>query len=248
MGRIRLRKKKKRKNIFFFCIVLSIILSVLVVHLIDKKVTPILLRYAKSETRRFSTIVINNAVDDEVIDKLNNEDIFMVTKNNSDEIQMIDFDTKKVNGVLEFINKKITNDLRGLEDGNIKDLDVVDTFKGVNFKNLKKGIVCEVPVGIVFSNSLLSNMGPVIPVKLSFIGDVMTKLKTNVKNYGINNVYVEVNVHVEVVQKITMPISTSEVLVSLDIPLTAKMIQGKVPTYFAGSSGKENLFSLPNEE
>ena len=137
--------------------------------------------------------------------------------------------------------------LKQLESGNIKDIDVVDTFKGVNFKDLKKGIVCEVPVGIIFSNSLLSNMGPMIPVRLSFIGDVMTKLKTNVKNYGINNVYVEVNVHVEVVQKITMPISTSEVLVSLDIPMTAKMIQGKVPTYFGGSSDGTNLFTLPKE-
>ena len=251
MKRVVFRKIKKHKkyNIIFITIIMSIIISIFLVHFIDKKITPILFKYSSGEARRFSNILINGAIDDEVLEKINDDEIFNVSKNNSEEIQMVSLNTSKINEVLEFINNKITSRLKNLEEGNIRDLEFVDTFKGSNFKNTKRGVVCEVPFGIVFSSSLLSNMGPIIPVKLSFIGDVTTELKTNLKNYGINNVYVSVLAHIEVREKITMPISTKEVLVSLDIPLTAKMIQGKVPLYFSsGNNDNSNLFSLPKEK
>lgn len=251
MKRIKFKRKKKHKkiNLLFLTIVFAICLSIFFIYLIDKKITPVLLRYATVETKRFSTILINQAIDDEVIELMDDNSLFTVTKSSSDEIQMVDFNTKRVNEVLEFINKKIGQKLTSLEKGEINDLNFVDSFKGVNFDKLKKGVVCEVPAGIIISSSLLSNMGPLIPVKLSFIGQVTTNLKTKVKNYGINNAYVEVSVHVEVTQKITMPISTEEVPVSLDIPLTVKMIQGKVPSFFSNASGENsNLFSLPTNE
>lgn len=249
MRKIKLKKRKKHKklNILVITIFLSIILSIMMVILMDKKITPILLRYATSETKRFSTILINQSIDKDVLEKLDSE-LFVVSKDSKNEIQMVDFNTKKVNEVLEFVTQKISDNLKKLESGEIKDLDFVDSFKGVNYKDLKKGIVCEVPAGVLFSSSLLSNMGPMIPVKMSFIGQVLTNLKTKVKNYGINNVYLELSIHVEVTQKITMPISTKEVPVMVDIPLTVKMIQGQVPTYVAGNIGSSNLFSLPIEE
>ncbi len=248
MKKIRLKPRKKRNKlkIVITSLLIAVLISIILIYLIDRKISPIILGYAETEVKRFSTILINQAIDDEVIENID-DSVFEINKNSSDEIQTVDFNTKKVNQVLELVNKKINTNLKKLEAGKIKDLDFVDTFKGVNFTDLKKGVVCEVPAGIVFSKSLLSNMGPMIPVKLSFIGQVITNLKTKVKNYGINNAYVEVSIHVEVTEKITMPISTKEVPVSLDVPLTVKMIQGKVPTYFAGSSNS-NLFSLPTTE
>ena len=101
----------------------------------------------------------------------------------------------------------------------------------------------------MFGNSLFANLGPVIPVKLSFLGQVTTHLNTKVESYGINNAYLELYVHIEVVERITMPTMTEEQKVKLDIPLTMKIIQGKVPTYYQGGL-KENsqLFTLPIDE
>ena len=89
-------------------------------------------------------------------------------------------------------------------------------------------------------------MGPVIPVRFTFIGEVTTNLKTKVKTYGINSVYMEVSIHVEVRQRITMPLRTKEVKSALDIPLTIKIIQGTIPNYYQNQIlGDSSLFSLP---
>ena len=104
MGRVVLRKIKKHKKY----IIISVIVSIFLVHFIDKKITPILFRYASGETKRFSTILINGAIDDEVLEKINDDEIFNVYKNSSEDIQMVSLNTNKVNEVLEFINNKIT--------------------------------------------------------------------------------------------------------------------------------------------
>ena len=51
----------------------------------------------------------------------------------------------------------------------------------LDLKKIKKGVVCEIPTGMLLSDTLLANNGPVIPIKLNFIGQVMTHFKTEVK-------------------------------------------------------------------
>lgn len=219
-------------------------MAIILLYFLGKKLHPILLKYATTETKRFSIIVINQAVDEKIVKKID-RNIFKIEKNNSGEIEAIDFDNQKVNNLLKIINNEVEKKLQDLEKGNIKDINVVDTFRGVRYRKVKEGIVCEFPAGIAFSNPLLVNIGPKIPVRLSFIGEVTTTLKSKVKSYGINNAYLELGAHIEVMQKITMPISTKEVKVEVDVPLTIKVIEGKVPTYYQNSNTKSSNFSLP---
>ena len=159
---------------------------------------------------------------------------------------MIDFKAKKVNQLLEKTTKRVQKRLVDLENGNIKELDMSNTFKGMKFKEIKSGVVCEMPMGSLFSNAIYSHNGPVFPLKLNFIGDVTSNLKTKVETYGINSVYLEVSIHIEVEERITMPLFTDSSKVSVDIPLTVKVIQGSIPNYYLSSIEKDSsLFSLP---
>lgn len=241
------RKTTINKNKFLILsILLAIVMSFTLVTKIGTKIKPSLVRYATVEAKRFSNIIINYAVDEVVTNNLDNEKIFNVVKNKNDEIETIDFNTKNVNKILELITKNIQAKLLAVEQGDIKALGINDGLKGINFENIKKGVVCELPAGSLFSSSLLANTGPPIPVKLSFIGEVSATISTNVKEYGINNVYLEVNVHVEVLERITMPIFTEEVKSENDIPIAIRVIQGKIPNYYInGFENHSNSYTLP---
>lgn len=247
--KLRLKKKKNsKKKVFEWILILVFVSSFLLVQLISKKINPIILRYASVEAKRFTTALINASIDQEVIDEID-DNLFTITKNDTGEIQLIDFNAKEVNRLLNLISEKVEGNLLKMEEGDVRELNVSKALKGYNFQKLKRGIVCEIPVGVLFGNSLFANLGPVIPVKLSFLGQVTTHLNTKVESYGINNAYLELYVHIEVMTRITMPMMTEEKKVKLDVPLTMKMIQGKVPTYFGGGlTENSQLYTLPIEE
>lgn len=237
------------KKIFIYTFFIAILSSFFLIKFMAKKVNPVIYRYSNIEAKRFTTILINSSVNKNIVNKMN-DDLFKVEKDSSGNIQMLDYDTKKVNSLLEEITKSIQNELLNLENGKIDNLNVSENFKGKNFSKVKSGIVCELPTSAVFSNSLLANVGPTIPIKLSFIGAVSTNLNTKIKSYGINNLFLEVNIHVEIDERITMPMMTKEIEVTVDVPLTMKVIQGTIPNYYYqnGLVENSNSYSLPITE
>ena len=64
----------------------------------------------------------------------------------------------------------IQNNLKAIENGNIEFLNLEGSFiNDYDGELLKEGIVCEIPFGALFNNSLISNIGPKIPIKVSFL-------------------------------------------------------------------------------
>ncbi len=242
------KRKQNKGKILIWVFILVIIATFFLLQIISKKMNPVILRYATIEAKRFTTALINSAVDKDIINEIG-DNLFTITKNKEGEIQLIDFNGKEVNRLLNLISEKIEQKLLKMEEGNVEELNVSKALKGYNFKKLKKGIVCEIPVGVLFGNSLFSNLGPTIPVKLSFLGQVIAHLNTKVESYGINNAYLELYVHIEVIERITMPMTTEEQKVKIDIPLTMKILQGKVPNYFqSGLNQNSSLFTFQVKE
>lgn len=237
----------KKIKILLWAIIISFLFSLVLIQNLSKKVNPIVLRYSTIEAKRFGNFMVNYSLDKQFLNSLD-EDIFVTKKNSKGEIQLIDFKAKKVNTLLENVTQKIQSNLIKLENGKIDKIKLADTFYGLRFKNIKKGVVCEIPAGVLFSNSLLSNNGPVLPLKFNFIGQVVSNLNTKMETYGINSVYMEVYIHIEVNEQITMPLTTKSVLVEVDIPLAIKVIQGNIPNYYQNQITKDSSsFSLPVE-
>lgn len=237
----------KKLKLILGIVFLAFLISVVFVLCIGKKLNPTIRNYSTVEAKRFGTFIINYSLDKDFLKSLNG-DIFETTNNNKGEIQMIDFKTKEVNEVLEKAAAKVQKQLIDLENGNIDNMNIADTFKGLRYEKIKNGVVCELPMGVVFSNVLFSNSGPIIPIKFNFIGQVLTNLNTKVETYGINSVYIEVKLHIEITELITMPLKTEEVKIETDVPLTIKVIQGSIPNYYQQQLQKDSsIFTLPIE-
>lgn len=235
----------KKFKILIFILISVVISSTILLVFIGKKVNPIIYKYSNLEAKRFGIYVINYSLNKEFVNSLN-DDLFDVVKTSDGDIQMIDFKTKEVNKELEKITEKIQKNLISLENGKIDDIIIADTFRGLRFKDIKQGVVCELPMGVLLSNALFSNSGPVIPIKFNFIGQVSTNLETKIKNYGINNAYIEVNIHIKLNEVITMPMQTKKINVETDIPIAMKIIQGNLPIYYQSDLQRDSsIFSLP---
>lgn len=236
--------KNKIKTLFIVFLI-SFFISLFFVQKSGKKLNSMIQSYSTIEAERFGIYMINYSLDKDFLKNLDN-DIFVTTSNSKEEIQIIEFKTKKVNELLETATKKVQSNLIKLENGDIDEFDLANTFKGLSFEKRKKGVICEIPEGVLLDNGVFANNGPIIPIKLNFIGQVTTNIKTKVESYGINSVYFEASIYVEVKERVSMPLRSEDITVKTAIPIAMKIIQGTVPNYYTNpiTSGSSQ-FSLP---
>ena len=228
MKRIKLKKNKKFSffKILLILVFLFAISLILTFKYIGSKLSDKVESYATKEAKKIITLVINKSVDKDIISNLDANEIFIESENT------IDFDSKVINEILVTVNKKLKTNLIKLEKGNLK------INSSNNDKKLKKGIIYEIPTGIIFNNALLSNIGPKIPVKLQLVGDILTSIDTNVVDYGINNAIIEVDIKITINEQVLLPYSSKQISVTEKIPLALKLIQGKIPNYYSnGQAG-----------
>jgi len=230
MRRMRLKRKKSFGNKTVI-IILLIIMVYLSLKMISNKITPILLNYAENETRRIANIIVSKAVDEEIL-KVIDDNFFLITRENN-EIKSIDFDPVKLNKFLTKIIDKVQMNLKLLEVGDIDKLDLDNSgLVYYDKEKIKKGIFYEIPMGVVFNNTLLANLGPKIPVKFTLMGEVISNLETKITDYGINNALIETSINLKLTEKVLLPISSKSIDVEYNIPLSIKMLQGSIPEYY----------------
>ena len=88
------------------------------------------------------------------------------------------------------------------------------------------------PLGLFSNNVFFNSFGPKIPIRMNFIGQTDTTIKTKLKTYGINTVLVEIFVEVIIKERATMPISTKYKTIRIEAPLSIQIIQGNIPSYY----------------
>lgn len=210
---------------------------------------PPLTKYAKNEASKVTNIVVSRTIEKIVNENLNMEDLYIINKNSNNSINMVDFNTVTVNKLLTKVITTVQNNLQNIEQGNLDKISINELgLENYNKNNLEKGIIYRIPTGIIFDNTLLSNLGPTIPVKISLIGDISGNVSTKVTNYGINNALLETSINIEINQLVVLPIVTKEMKITSSVPIAMKLIQGTVPDYyFNGIDRNSNTITLPTE-
>ena len=238
-----------KKNIFIATLIMCVIITIIVLKIISIRVSPILMNYAELETKKLSSIVINRAVNKQLANGMYIDEMFNIIKNDNGEIATIDFNPAIVNKVLNTTTNVVLINLKAIEEGNIDFIELPDILISNDKDKLKNGIIYEIPLGTITNSGFLSNLGPKIPIKLNIIGSVESNVKTNIKEYGINNALVEIYIRISVTEQINVPFISKRVTVTSDIPVALKVIQGSVPKYYGGTLSKQsNIFSIPIEE
>lgn len=220
---MKLRKYKKKKfgsyiSMGIIIIIFSLILSFKIIDYMAKKSNEILLPMAESQTRKVITMIINSSCDEAMI----SDNLYVINKNDDDEIKMITYNSFEVTKLINMVTSNIENMIRDIENGRIN-------YYGESGEYLDGGVIAEIPFGVIFGNSMLSNIGPKIKLRLNLLGDIVSNIETEVKPYGINNAYVEVRIKLEVTARVVLPFSTEKISISNVIPLSMNIVQGTVP-------------------
>lgn len=229
------------KNIYVIIFLLVVFFSFIFLTILDKKAMPIIMNYANVQTKRVGIEVLRNTGIKDVGKMLEDKELFVVTQNKNGEIESIDFNTAALNEALIIVAQNVRTRLKEVEEGkNLPD----EMYSNALDKSMKNGIIYEVPVGVVFGNSFLANIGPKIPVKIKYSGNVGLDVKTKVKEYGLNSALIEAYIYVEVTQRTILPFGSKDIKLTSEIPVIMKVVKGTIPYYLSGTNGS---YSLPME-
>ena len=225
---MKLKKYKKKKissyiSFGIIMIIISLILSFFVIDYFAMKVDEILLPMAESKTRKVVTMIINAACKEEMID----DNLYMINKDNNNEIKMITYNSFEVTKLINMVTSNIEKMISDIENNRMDYYGNIDVDAG--------GVIAEIPFGVIFGNSILSNVGPKIKLRLNLLGDITSNIETEVKPYGINNAYVELRIHLEVTARIVLPFASEKIVISNVIPLSMNIVQGSIPEAYISS-------------
>lgn len=237
MKRVKLKKKIHLKKVkplnFIIFVALAITIGVtFCLYYLNTKIAPKIFSYASLEVKRISSIIINKAIATHVTEKVSADELFTITTDDNGEIKSIDFNTAIINKFLTDTTNSIQVNLRNIERGNIEEIEFIDSLGDYNPEDLKKGVVYQISSGIIFGNTLLANIGPKIPVKLSLVGDATSNVSTEVTNYGINNALIQVYVNLKISEQIMIPFFSDTIDIEVKVPVTMKLVTGTVPDYY----------------
>ena len=227
-----MKKLPKLVTIMLYIVGITFILSLIIIRYFSTKLEPALKYYLSTEVKRVLSLVINDTISN-TTNYIDINKIIIDSKNSN----AIDVNTKYVNQVLANINRDIEENLRLIEDGKINNLKkYFSSLSDIDYEELKGGVIYYISSGNISGNVLTNNIGPKIPIKFAMAGHVTSKIDSKIREYGINNVLLEINVNVSVNMSVNIPFVTEEVKVETSMPLIIRVVEGEIPDYYLTNS------------
>lgn len=247
---IHLKKRRKinKVKLIIISLIVVIISTFFMLYFLALKITPMLLETAEVEIRKISLAIINKSLSPSLNEKMNSENLFETHISSDGSIQTIDFNSILVNQILDSATTLIHKNMKLLEEGKIEEIGNDFGLQYSDLEHLRKGIVANIPIGIIYNNPLLANLGPRIPIRIRYLGNLDGNITTKVSEYGINNALVEIGIHLEMTAMILLPFSSGVRKMTWDIPIIVKMVQGNIPNYYSnGFNTNSGIVTIPME-
>jgi len=250
---VKWNSKPKRKigpmpvrYVWFLSMILFIGFTILGLFVINIGIKPTLLIYAESQTKKIGALVISKAVNREIANVMDINEIIVNVPTDSAEMVTTQFNTEIISRVQAETTELVQEHLRAIERGDMSVLQsLTDLDIDVEESGEMQGIVYTVPLGQASGNALLGNLGPQIPIRFQAVGDVTSNIKSNIREFGINNAFVEINIHIIVNVQIIVPFATNVTTIEQDIPVAMGMIQGQVPEIYNVGEGMAPSLEVP---
>lgn len=227
------KKKKvfelKLSKILSLTFILIGLLTFFFLHLFSKRTNNTLINIASGEINKVTYSIITDKINNKILNDKTLKDILNINKNKNDEILYVDFNLDQAYKVLDNVSNVITSSFKGIENGSVE-INYLDEA----LTHETNGLVLSIPIGVSLNSMFFLNTGPKIPVKINFIGTVLTNLETKITNYGLNNALVEVFVYIEFHNEIITPFEMKDMSFKYDAIIASEMIQGSVPQFYNG--------------
>ncbi len=235
--RVIVRRRRQKKPLSFrhtllISFAIFILFTIQGFWIVDKGIRPTVMEIANLETQKIATSAINYAIKG-TIEKVDMKELIDIEYDSNGNVTTVGFDSHVYNQVVSEAVANVQHYIRMMEKGQLPDLNIEK--KHINDLNPEIDIIYQIPLGQATKNTLLAQIGPKIPVKLTAIGDVDVELNEEVKASGINNTWIRVSLDLEVQIQIIIPFATNTEQVVTTIPVGMVYISGKVPTYYGGN-------------
>ena len=232
---IRIYHGKLLSKIIFVTIILVILFTIFLLSKFTNHLNHSLIQISTNEITRVTYRFITDKLNSSIFNHTNLEDILILEKNKQDEILYVDFNLEQAYLVLDEVSGILTDAFALLDGG-----DVSVAYLDEDLSHELGSMVLSIPIGNSFQNMYFYNLGPRVPVRIHFIGSVLTNLKTKVTDYGLNNALVELFVHIEFKTQIMSPFDVEEITLKYDAVIASVMIEGEVPNFYGGTIERES--------
>lgn len=237
---MRLRRVKRRNvpDRFTLLIVIIVIGLLLCIYFLNIRLMPTYLQYAEVQTTKIASHVVGKAINSRTTNVLDVNDIIVDLPPGTSDMVTTKFNTEIINRVRAETMELVNMYLKQAEEGDLSHLPVLDHVEyDVNKLDEGDGIVFYVPLGQAINLPLLGNLGPKVPIRFHIIGNVSSSVQTKISEFGINNAYVEVGIHLKVNVQIIVPFASKSTTVEQKIPVAIGLIRGTVPHIYTTGDG-----------
>ncbi|ARD47450.1 sporulation protein YunB [Sporosarcina sp. P37] len=247
------QKRPKRhhygKNILRFVIPSIFVAVAMFFYTVNKQLTPIYTQYAEVQTQKIASHVISQAIQNRTTSVYDVNEIIENVPDDTKDTVTTKFNAEIISQVMSEIHQLVEDHLERAEGG---DLDMLPPLGDLEYNpdrmEKEQGIVFFVPLGQATNIPLIGNLGPKIPIRFHVVGDVHATVDTNIREFGINNAYVEVNLKLQVNVQIIVPLATSKSVVEQEIPIAMGLIRGKVPQIYSKGEQTPAQIEVPLED
>ncbi|WP_019005605.1 sporulation protein YunB [Cohnella laeviribosi] len=211
---VRPRRRMKRRHFWLIMLALAVLAVFQTIALTDKLLRDPLMFLAKVRTTQMATEAINQAIKTNIA-------------SGSDGSRMIQWQTDGAGGTKGFMidyaeQMRIT----------AKTIQVVEEAL-----REQSHLYAHIPIGHALNSPIISSIGPSVSVKFEPASAVQAEVRTRQTNAGINNVLVEVYIHIKTEIFVLIPFDRDSSPVETDIPLSYVMVVGDVPMYYYDGQG-----------
>lgn len=217
----------KKKKITLIVIV-SIFITIILTRRISKYMTKNILRSVFVLVEKENDLALKKAFKSKMLLEIKDTSFLNVIKNKNEEIIEVTYDIEKCEQIMNYVTQKMSESIDNITSD---------------------GYTMFVPSLSIFDWPLLTNLGPKIPVKIVLTDVAMGNIRTEIREYGINNALLEIyiDIDVKIAPVLLSPAETKSKKYSF--LLSSKLITGKVPDLYNGKINRESvLFNLPVEK
>lgn len=242
MKRLKMRKNYKISRILLVVVALIFFFTFSLIKIYSDKVSSKVIEVAEIKLKKFTESFLSNNIGYDLFKEDELKDILLINKNEDGEILYVDFNLKQAYLVLDKVTEELNSLLQNMENGRIDeelDKDIISS---------DAGLILILPLFVASDSVLLTNLGPKIYFKVNFVGSVLTNIRSEIRDYGLNNALVELYVTIKVSEELIAPVTKNTQEVEYDVLIASQVINGKVPAYYGGTIvEKSNLLSIPIE-
>ncbi len=219
---------KLKINIVGWLIILIILVTMAMIKYVGNVLTPKVNDLILFRVDRFINSSVVSIMDNEAFTSNDFLNILKITKNKDDEIISVDFDAAYSSKLIRIATEKINDVINDVDNGS----ELENLFDYEYAKSGDGKIIAFVPLGMLSDSVFLGTLGPKIPAEITVMSDYYSTFESQIKNYGVNTILIEIYLNIYVTNVILLNFNEARESKVYTLLVASKVVNGRVPEYY----------------